>query len=182
MPKISALPASGPLVGTELVPIVQGGVTDRTTTQDIANLGVAGGWIVAATPVAGTLRLVATTAGYDVVQVQDNGNLNMQWGVGSAWDLLVAGTPQLQFTWAVPGCSMHLFNLTIFTIDTAGLGAFTVDGTSNTLTFSGFTTTFMQVTGLNPAFWGGPGTPADVGTAIDRIAAVVSAGGGTPIP
>lgn len=36
--KISALSAAGALGGTEQVPIVQGGVTVRTTTQDIADL------------------------------------------------------------------------------------------------------------------------------------------------
>ncbi len=39
--KISQLPAaSSPLAGTEIVPLVQGGTTDRTTAQDIANLAV----------------------------------------------------------------------------------------------------------------------------------------------
>lgn len=37
--KISALPIGSSLDGTELVPIVQAGVTKQTTTQDIADLG-----------------------------------------------------------------------------------------------------------------------------------------------
>jgi len=37
--KISGLPAGSALNGTELVPIVQAGITKRTTAQDIANLG-----------------------------------------------------------------------------------------------------------------------------------------------
>lgn len=41
--KISNLSAAGALTGTEPVPIVQGGVTVKTTTQDIANLGGGGG-------------------------------------------------------------------------------------------------------------------------------------------
>jgi len=36
--KISALPSAGALAGTEPVPIVQGGVTVKTTVQDIADL------------------------------------------------------------------------------------------------------------------------------------------------
>jgi hypothetical protein len=36
--KISALPSAGSLAGTEPLPIVQGGVTSKTTVQDIANL------------------------------------------------------------------------------------------------------------------------------------------------
>jgi hypothetical protein len=43
--KISELPAASALTGAELVPIVQGGATKRTTTQDIANL--AGGAVIA---------------------------------------------------------------------------------------------------------------------------------------
>jgi hypothetical protein len=41
--KISQLTASGALTGTELVPVVQGGVTVQTTTQDIADLSGGGG-------------------------------------------------------------------------------------------------------------------------------------------
>jgi hypothetical protein len=41
--KISELPASGALTGTELVELVQGGVNKQTTTQDIADLGGGGG-------------------------------------------------------------------------------------------------------------------------------------------
>lgn len=40
--KISALSASGALDGSEIVPIVQGGVTVRTTVQDIADLAQGG--------------------------------------------------------------------------------------------------------------------------------------------
>lgn len=36
--KISALPSAGALAGTEPLPIVQGGVTKKTTVQDVANL------------------------------------------------------------------------------------------------------------------------------------------------
>jgi hypothetical protein len=39
--KISELAASGALTGAELVPVVQGGATDRTTTQAVANLAPA---------------------------------------------------------------------------------------------------------------------------------------------
>lgn len=41
--KISALTSAGALTGTEEVPIVQSGVTVKTTTQDIADLGGGGG-------------------------------------------------------------------------------------------------------------------------------------------
>lgn len=41
---ISTLPAAAALSGTELVPVVQAGVTSRTTAQDIADLGGGGGF------------------------------------------------------------------------------------------------------------------------------------------
>lgn len=41
--KISALPSAGTLSGTEIVPVVGGGATKRTTTQAIADLGGGGG-------------------------------------------------------------------------------------------------------------------------------------------
>jgi hypothetical protein len=41
--KISALSSASPLIGTEEVPLVQGGVTLKTTTQDIADLAGGGG-------------------------------------------------------------------------------------------------------------------------------------------
>ena len=41
--KISALPVAGTLDGTEPVPVVKGGVTKQTTTQEIADLGGSGG-------------------------------------------------------------------------------------------------------------------------------------------
>jgi hypothetical protein len=59
--KISALTSAGALAGTEPLPIVQGGVTKKTTVQDIANLA-AGGGIPHATA-AGTDTYTATVSG-----------------------------------------------------------------------------------------------------------------------
>lgn len=42
MTKISELAAAAALSGTELVPVVQGGITERTTAQAIANLAPSG--------------------------------------------------------------------------------------------------------------------------------------------
>lgn len=50
--KISALTTAAPLTGTELVPVVQGGQTVKTTAQDIADLGGGGGGIVTTTEAA----------------------------------------------------------------------------------------------------------------------------------
>lgn len=41
--KISELPSSSALDGSEIVPIVKDGVTSQTTTQEIADLGTSGG-------------------------------------------------------------------------------------------------------------------------------------------
>lgn len=41
--KISELPSSSALDGSEIVPIVKDGVTSQTTTQEIADLGTGGG-------------------------------------------------------------------------------------------------------------------------------------------
>lgn len=43
--KISSLTAAGPNIGTEIVPVVQGGSTKRTTTQFISDLGSSSGLI-----------------------------------------------------------------------------------------------------------------------------------------
>ena len=59
--KISALTSAGALAGTEPLPIVQGGVTKKTTVQDIANLA-AGGGIPHATA-SGTDTYTATVSG-----------------------------------------------------------------------------------------------------------------------
>lgn len=59
--KISALSSAGALAGTEPVPIVQGGVTVKTTVQDIADLA-GGGGITKATA-AGTDTYTTTITG-----------------------------------------------------------------------------------------------------------------------
>jgi hypothetical protein len=70
--KISQLTVAAPLTGTEVLPIVQGGVTVQTTAQDVANLGGGSSAKVAQveitqaeilTGVAFTKTLVAPTSG-----------------------------------------------------------------------------------------------------------------------
>ena len=66
MPKISQLPAaSTPLAGSELIPLVQGGVTDSASAQVIANtLGTMSGSIAAASAVIyGPVIVSATLTG-----------------------------------------------------------------------------------------------------------------------
>jgi hypothetical protein len=70
--KISELPVATALTGTEAVPLVQGGVTSKTTTQDIANLSVSG-------PVMPTFTFVTTNGlnpGYYFENYQINLNVD----------------------------------------------------------------------------------------------------------
>lgn len=62
--KISELTAAGALAGTEAVPVVQGGVSVRTTVQDIANLAPGG------TPAASAVTYDNTTSGLTATNVQ----------------------------------------------------------------------------------------------------------------
>ena len=59
--KISDLGAASALVGTELVPIVQGGVTVKSTAQDIANLSGAAGTVDAEMSFAASDRTTPLT-------------------------------------------------------------------------------------------------------------------------
>lgn len=63
--KISALTAAGTLDGTEIVPVVQGGTTERTTTQAIADLPtqVVAYTADASLPAGDRLVFVDTTSG-----------------------------------------------------------------------------------------------------------------------
>lgn len=65
MPKISELTAASALDGTEPVAIVQGGVTVRTTTQEIADLGGGGGAVSSVNGQTGTVSLTAPDVGAD---------------------------------------------------------------------------------------------------------------------
>jgi hypothetical protein len=65
MPRITELnPASsGPLVGNELVPAVQGGVTVQVSVQDIADLGGGGGAVTSVNGNTGIVVLDAVDVG-----------------------------------------------------------------------------------------------------------------------
>jgi hypothetical protein len=67
--KISALPQAGSLTGSELTPVVQNGITKKTTVQSIANLGGGGG--------SQNLQAVTTVGNTtsNNVQLLDSGNL-----------------------------------------------------------------------------------------------------------
>jgi hypothetical protein len=67
--KISALPQAGSLSGSELTPVVQNGITKKTTVQSIANLGGGGG--------SQNLQSVTTIGNTtsNNIQLLDSGNL-----------------------------------------------------------------------------------------------------------
>jgi len=67
--KISALPQAGSLTGSELTPVVQNGITKKTSVQSIANLGGGGG--------SQNLQSVTTVGNTtsNNVQLLDSGNL-----------------------------------------------------------------------------------------------------------
>ncbi len=93
MPRISELDnaSSGPLIGTELVPVVQAGSTVKTTAQDIANLAPAGSGVtsvngdtgpavvidaidVGATIDPSLLSGVSNLSGAEILTVEQGGN------------------------------------------------------------------------------------------------------------
>lgn len=104
--KISALTsATTPLVGTETLPIVQGGVTVKTTVADITNAGTYPGYFTTLTSTGNTILGDATT---DTVRV------NGYMGVGGAASAGISvyarstaltGTSQVGFQSSITGTS-----------------------------------------------------------------------------
>lgn len=101
MDKISAFTSAGTLTGVELVPIVQSGVTVKTTTQDIANLLL-----------SSKIRIKKLTSQFDV-----------------ASSTTVANIPDLDVT--VEAGKSYKFTAILYCSSAAGAGAkVTIDGTS----------------------------------------------------
>ena len=70
--KISALTSAGALAGTEPLPIVQGGVTKKTTVQDVANLKATPTLQQVTTAGATTTNSITVNNGTDSVIIQPN--------------------------------------------------------------------------------------------------------------
>ena len=70
--KISALISAGALAGTETLPIVQGGVTKKTTVQDVANLKATPNLQQVTGVGATTTNSISVTNGTDSVNIQPN--------------------------------------------------------------------------------------------------------------
>jgi len=183
MPRISLLPVAGAIVGTELTVCVQGGVTKQTTVNDLVAGSPLGGphWN---TPAAGQLQWNAVNSpANSCIRLDDTGFTFQKYNAGSAvhWqDALGVDSVIEAFgggVFSVLVTNGYVYNITIV----AG-GQVSWNPTGNVFTVAGFTTCTYQLTNQTPGFWGGPGVPTTVEAAIDRIANVVSAGGGTPIP
>ena len=182
MPKISALPAATiPLTGPELVPLVQGGVTVQATVADLPAGGGGGGptWL---TPVGGNLVWAPTTGPAGRVDLADNGILALQGQPGSVFTWSNGATVDANLLYVAGSVTMGVGAGSIFSVTTVAGGNTIVNDATNSLTEQAFATTFRCWTAPNAGYWGGPGVPTNLEAALDRIAAVVSAGGGTPIP
>jgi len=179
MPKISALPAATlPLAGTELFVCVQGGVTVQSAIADIG--GGAGTGPTWTTPAAGSLRWqnVATTSYFTLT---DGGSLDWTMEQSLSWGFAPGGT--LAWSLATAGSTVTISVNTggVFIIGSTSGGQINITNVGSVLTINGWTAITVQYVAGAPGNWAGS-APTDLGTAIDRIANVVSAGGGSPIP
>jgi hypothetical protein len=103
--RISQLPAaSTPLAGTEIVPLVQGGVTSRATAQDIADLGGGGGAFATA------LALINNVG--DFIQTYHPGVDSVIWSCGAPGEYQVNFTPDYFSINSSPCISCAMFENT----------------------------------------------------------------------
>ena len=108
--KISQLPNSGALTGTEIVPVVQGNDTVQTTTQDIANLGGLSGtnYLYVAADGIDTANATALSSAYATAKTMSPSSINRITIV------------------AAPG--YYNFGSTAFTMDTEYIDLVSLDG------------------------------------------------------
>lgn len=179
---ISGLPAATlPLTGAELIVCVQGGVTVQATAADIAT--GAGGYPHWVTPSPGNLSWTSTTNPGFLFSFDDAAFFQLAMATGSLISCSAIGGPIFYAEgWTPLLCTVAISNAAKWTLTLASGGHVDYDDATNALAEGGFTFTTHQYATPTPAFWGGPGNPASLEAAIDRIAAVVSAGGATPIP
>ncbi len=159
--KISAMPAAGPLTGTEPVPVVQSGANKKTTTQAIANLAPAGppptqianGGASVLCSALGAINAVdggnrdTTFTGTQgaLIQMQSGGQININAGFGFLMRLAANGG--FLFIGNVGNAQL---------VDASGASAFV---------------TYVPAV---PANWIAP-VPTDLAAAIDRCAAAIVA-------
>ena len=78
--KISLLTSAGALAGTEPLPIVQGGVTKKTTVQDVANLKATPNLQQVTTAGFTTTTKIESSNGAGSATVLNNGNIDIETG------------------------------------------------------------------------------------------------------
>jgi len=183
MPKISDLPAASSITGTELIVCVQGGVTKQTTCADIAATAAGGPhW---PTPAGGQLQWNASPGSGTTyfIRLDDTGFLYesftagsaIHWRDASAVDCVINGHGGGVFFYTID-------NGWVFNVAIVAGGQHNWFSATNIYTEAGYASTSRQYIPSTPGNWGGPGVPADLETAIDRIAQVVSLAGTSPIP
>jgi hypothetical protein len=185
MPKISALPgATLPLGGTELVPIVQTGVTVQTTVTDILAGAGSGGYPHWVTPSSGFLKWESLANPAQVFfKLEDAGTVT--GGCADSYTFSwnqSAGSDFVQETWGASSLNRTAFNNAIIKLEASGAGSLLISAQFNKIVEAGFTSTSRQYITGTPASWGGPGNPPDVETALDRLAVAVAGLLGVPIP
>jgi hypothetical protein len=183
MPKITALPsASTPLAGTELMVCVQGGVTSKVAVTDVNAGGGGGGgphWVV---PSGGYLEWITVAVATGQIKLDDSAVLTMQFDNGSTFINTNATAVQWQEAYNAGIITFAVSNGAMWNMSTTGGGSIICNDATNAWQEQGFTITFRCWSAPNAGYWGGAGVPGSLEAAVDRIAAVVSAGGATPIP
>lgn len=146
MTKISELAAASALSGTELVPVVQGGVTERTTAQDIADLAQSGTPVFADyTPTLTQSAAVAKTSSSRYCEI---GKLVMVWvrldvtATGTASNTITVSLP-VTAAWSNKSVGHGLF------FDSSGSDSFPLRVSMASTTAVLFTTTLDDGTGVS---------------------------------
>lgn len=182
--KVSNLPAATTLNGSELVPIVQGGATVRTTTSAVAAL-VAPSTVAANTVQGNFTALTALPAPNTMPSCPDTGTNHLNYVAGSG---IVCGTAGGGGGGGTPGGSsgqLQWNNGGAF----GGTSAVTTTGTSLSFTSSTGTAPFAvssttNVPNLNASSLGGAtfAAPGTIGSTAPSSGAFTTVSASTPIP
>lgn len=166
--KISALPAATEIANLDIFPLVTAGGTNKKVPRYLILTAAAGQGI----------SLLGNAGSY--FDIGTAGNLNLNTPAGQK--IIIGQSPSQAIVVEGDG-SISLGNGSpAFSLITDALGQLDIDVAGHVVLESGdgesVDVTYVPADG---SFWSGT-PPATFAEAIDRIAAVVSVGGGTPIP